>query len=60
MSNAGTKIVIDGQDYIVEFDDTKFVCPICQDEYNEEPFGGYCDNSLECACDGGESLIALP
>ncbi len=38
---------------------SEFKCGICGAEYLAEPFGGYCDESLECAMSDGESLIKL-
>ncbi len=59
--NQGTKILLaDGTEHEIEYSGVFFVCALCATEYSEEPWGGYCDESLECACDGGESLIVLP
>lgn len=61
VDNKGLKIsLVDGSDYEVQHSGVFFVCGICADEYSEEPEFGYCDNTLECACDDGESLIVLP
>jgi hypothetical protein len=59
--NQGTKVVlVDGTEHEIQYSGVFFVCGICGEEYGEEPWGGYCDNSMDCACDGGESLIVLP
>jgi hypothetical protein len=36
----------------VEFPDVKYVCLSCGDYFDREPFGGYCDNNLDCTADG--------
>jgi hypothetical protein len=33
-------------------------CQICKEEYDEMPFWGYCDLSLECAMDGASLVQA--
>jgi hypothetical protein len=34
-----------------------YLCTICDTVYNGLPYAGYCDESLECACDDGQSLV---
>ena len=37
--------------------DVTVICTICGAGYTRIPWGGYCDESMECACDDGYSLI---
>ena len=36
-----------------------FICTLCDTEYNTLPMGGYCDDTMACADDDGEHLIAV-
>ena len=36
---------------------TTFICSVCDTEYITNP--GYCDETLECAFDEGENIIAV-
>jgi hypothetical protein len=59
--NQGTKILLaDGTEYEIQYSGTFFVCTICGEEYGNEPAWGYCDETINCAFDDGESLIVLP
>ena len=59
--NQGTKVVLaNGTEHTIEYTEVFFVCGICATEYSGEPYAGYCDETMECACDGGEHLIVLP
>jgi hypothetical protein len=58
--NQGTKILLaDGTEHEIEYSGVFFVCGECGEEFCEEPFGGYCDNTLACAA-GSDCLIVLP
>lgn len=52
-----TVTLLDGTDYTIQYDgDT--VCLVCGAEYEGNGYG-YCDESLECAFDEGEHLVAV-
>jgi nitrite reductase/ring-hydroxylating ferredoxin subunit len=38
-------------------EDTQYVCTECGCEYLRMPYGGYCDESIECA--GAESIYSV-
>ena len=42
---------------VEEFGTLTAYCPLCDDSYSCIPWGGYCDGSLECANDMGDSLV---
>ena len=59
--NQGTKILlVDGTEHEIKYSGVFVVCGMCGEEYSAEPWWGYCDESIECAFDNGESLIILP
>lgn len=37
--------------------DVSHICGVCGAGYVGIPWGGYCDESLSCACDDGMSLV---
>jgi hypothetical protein len=52
-----TVTLLDGTDYTIQYDgDT--VCLLCGAEYEGMGYG-YCDESLDCAMDSGEHLVAV-
>lgn len=62
MTNKGQKMtktvtLLDGTDYTLEYGG-EFVCLVCGAEYSEDRYG-YCDESLDCAMDSGEHLVAV-
>lgn len=36
-----------------------YICTLCGAEYIRLPYGGYCDESMKCAADDGEHLVAV-
>lgn len=52
-----TVTLLDGTDYTLEYGG-EFVCLVCGAEYSEDRYG-YCDESLDCAMDSGEHLVAV-
>jgi hypothetical protein len=46
--------------YVLPMTKNMYHCTICNEDYIGLPLGGYCDNSLECALDEGDSLVVYP
>ena len=55
---AKTITLLDGASKILEYITEGYVCLVCGEEYDTKAYG-YCDESLECAMDSGEHLVAV-
>jgi hypothetical protein len=53
-----TITLLDGTIKTLEYIGEGFVCLVCGDEYTDNRYG-YCDNSLDCAMDDGEHMVAV-